>query len=87
MPGGRGRAGADDADAGGGAALGALDRITAKDANVKIIEQALEQALAEKPLWFFTNIIMPLLPRETRAAVEAGDKVIEWRGLVTVGAG
>ncbi len=67
-------------------ALGALDRIMARDANVKILEQALEKALKEKPLWFFTNIIMPLLPRETRAAVEAGDKVIEWRGLLGVGA-
>ncbi len=68
-------------------ALGALDRITAKEANVKIMEMALEKALKEKPLWFFTNIVMPLLPRETRAAVEAGDKVIEWRGLLSVGAG
>jgi hypothetical protein len=35
-------------------------------------------------LWFFTNIIMPLLPKETRAAVEVGDKVVEWRGLMGV---
>jgi hypothetical protein len=68
-------------------ALGAFDRITGKDENVRVIEEALEAALREKPLWFFTNIIMPLLPRETRAAVEAGDKVVEWRGLVGVVAG
>jgi hypothetical protein len=68
-------------------ALGALDRITGKDENVRAIEEALETALREKPLWFFTNIIMPLLPRETRAAVEAGDKVVEWRGLMGVVAG
>jgi len=55
-----------------------LNWITEKDANVKIIEQALEQVLQEKPLCFFTNIIiMPLLPREARAAVEAGDRVVE----------
>jgi hypothetical protein len=65
-------------------ALGAFDRITGKDENVRVIEEALETALREKPLWFFTNIIMPLLPRETRAAVEAGDKVVEWRGLMGV---
>jgi hypothetical protein len=53
----------------------------------RLIEEALETALREKPLWFFTNIIMPLLPRETRAAVEAGDKVVEWRGLMGVVAG
>jgi hypothetical protein len=68
-------------------ALGAFDRITGKDENVRVIEEALETALREKPLWFFTNIIMPLLPRETRAAVEAGDKVVEWRGLIGVAAG
>jgi hypothetical protein len=68
-------------------ALGAVDRITGKDENVRVIEEALETALREKPLWFFTNIIMPLLPRETRAAVEAGDKVVEWRGLMGVAAG
>jgi hypothetical protein len=62
-------------------------RITGKDENVRVIEDALETALREKPLWFFTNIIMPLLPRETRAAVEAGDKVVEWRGLMGVVAG
>ena len=50
----------------------------------RLREKALEKALREKPLWFFTNIVMPLLPRETRAAVEAGDKVIEWRGLIGV---
>jgi hypothetical protein len=65
-------------------ALGAVDRITGKDENVRVIEDALETVLREKPLWFFTNIIMPLLPRETRAAVEAGDKVVEWRGLMGV---
>jgi hypothetical protein len=65
-------------------ALGAFDRITGKDENVRVIEEALETALREKPLWFFTNIIMPLLPRVSRAAVEAGDLVVEWRGLVGV---
>ena len=54
---------------------------------MQVIENALETALQEKPLWFFTNIIMPLLPKETRAALETGDRVIEWRGLVTVGSG
>ena len=44
----------------------------AKEANVKIIEQALEEALREKPLWFFRKIVMPLLPKETWAAVLSG---------------
>ena len=51
------------------------------------MERALEQAFREKPLWFFTNIVMPLLLKETCAAVAAGDRVLEWRGLMGVVAG
>jgi hypothetical protein len=66
-------------------ALGALDRITGKAENIEIIEAALEESLKKKPLWFFVNIIMPLLPKETKGVLEGSDRVIEWRGLVTVG--
>ena len=67
-------------------ALGALDRITGKEENIRLIEAALEEALQKKPLWFFMNIVMPLLPKETKGVLEGGDRVIEWRSLVsTVG--
>ena len=64
-------------------ALGALDRIIAKEDNLRRIEDALEEALQKRPLWFFTNIIMPLLPKETKGVLEGGDRVIEWRSLVS----
>jgi len=64
-------------------ALAALDRIAGKDENVRILAEALEEALRKKPLWFFVNIIMPLLPRESRGVLEAGDRVVEWKSLVS----
>ncbi len=65
-------------------ALAALDRIAGKEENVRILADALEDALRKKPLWFFVNIIMPLLPKETRGTLDSGDRVIEWRGLLSV---
>ena len=67
--------------------LAVLDKVLGEVENLALMEAALAEALRKRPLWFFTNIIMPLLPKETRAALETGDRVIEWRGLVTVGAG
>ncbi len=65
-------------------ALYALDQVVAKEENLALIEQVLEKTLREKPLWFFTNIIMPLLPKETKGVLEAGDRVVEWKSLVSV---
>ena len=66
-------------------ALGALDRLMGKDENIAFLEAALEEMLRKKPVWFFVNIIMPLLPKETKGTLGEGDRVVEWRGLVTVG--
>jgi len=63
-------------------ALYALDQVVAKDANIELIEAALEKTLKEKPMWFFVNIIMPLLPKETKGVLETGDRIVEWRSLV-----
>ena len=60
--------------------------VVAKEENVALIEDALEKTLREKPLWFFVNIIMPLLPKETKGVLETGDRVIEWKSLVSVAA-
>jgi len=67
-------------------ALYALDQVVAKDENLVLIEDALEKTLREKPLWFFVNIVMPLLPKETKGVLEAGDRVVEWKSLVSVAA-
>ncbi len=67
-------------------ALQALDHVVGQDENVALIELALEKTLREKPMWFFVNIIMPLLPKETKGVLEGGDKVIEWKSLVSCAA-
>ena len=64
-------------------ALYALDQVVSRDENVALIEETLEKTLREKPMWFFVNIIMPLLPKESKGVLEGGDKVIEWRSLVS----
>lgn len=67
-------------------ALYALDQVVAKDENIELIEAALEKTLKEKPMWFFVNIVMPLLPKETKGVLETGDRVVEWKSLVSVAA-
>ena len=65
-------------------ALYALDQVVSKEENMALIEGALEKTLREKPMWFFINVIMPLLPKETKGVLETGDRVIEWQSLVSV---
>ncbi|HPS09401.1 MAG TPA: hypothetical protein PLG22_17875 [Kiritimatiellia bacterium] len=65
-------------------ALYALDQVVSKEENIALIEGALEKTLREKPMWFFINVIMPLLPKETKGVLETGDRVIEWQSLVSV---
>ena len=67
-------------------ALQALDHVVGQDENVALIELALETTLRDKPMWFFVNIIMPLLPKETKGVLEGGDKVIVWKSLVSCAA-
>jgi len=67
-------------------ALYALDQVVAKEENIELIEGALEKTLREKPMWFFTNVIMPLLPKESKGVLESGDRVIEWKSLVSCAA-
>lgn len=64
-------------------AVNALDRVVAQEENIALIEAALGKTLREKLMWFFTNIIMPLLPKESKGVLDAGDRVIEWRGLLS----
>ena len=64
-------------------ALYALDQVVSKEENIVLIEGALEKTLKEKPMWFFINVIMPLLPKETKGVLEAGDRVIEWKSLIS----
>ena len=68
-------------------ALGLLDGILSEAECEKSLEKALREALLKRPLWFFVNIVMPLLPKETKGVLESGDRIVEWRGLLSTGAG
>lgn len=64
-------------------ALYALDQVVSKEEIIELIKGALEKTLREKPMWFFINVIMPPLPKETKGVLEGGDRVIEWKSLVS----
>ena len=68
-------------------ALNIIDSVLGDEVNLKKMEAALVEALNKKPLWFFVNIVMPLLPKETKGVLESGNHVMEWRSLVTTGLG
>jgi hypothetical protein len=59
-----------------------LDRMLAKPANQAFLAKALEEELRKNPLRFFRSIIMPLIPHETRTAIEQAG-VVGWRSLVS----
>ena len=63
-------------------ALMTLDRMLAKPANQAFLAKALEEELRKNPLRFFRSIIMPLIPHETRTAIEQAG-VVGWRSLVS----
>lgn len=65
-------------------ALAELDRLLARSKNRKLLAKALEAEFREDPARFFKAVIMPLLPRDAKVAVESG--VIEWRSLLEAGA-
>ena len=43
-----------------------------KQENIAQLETALEESFKKKPVWFFVNIVMPLLPKETKGVLEGG---------------
>ena len=62
-------------------ALGVLDRLLATTKNKRKIAEALQADIDANPIKFFKTVIMPLLPKEAKLAVQ-GDNVIEWRSLL-----
>ena len=63
-------------------ALLTLDRMLAKQSNQAKLAEDLEKEFRANPVRFFKSIIMPLLPREARLAVEQSG-VVGWRSLVS----
>jgi hypothetical protein len=64
-------------------ALAGLDQMMARKKNLRMLISALERDFQTDPVRFFKTVIMPLLPRESRLALEQTG-IIEWRSLLEV---
>ena len=62
-------------------ALAGLDKLLAKKKNQRALIRALEEDLQADPVKFFKTVIMPLLPREAKLAVD-NDGIVLWRNLL-----
>lgn len=67
------------------AALHELDVMLADADNLKALRAAFQERFSRNPFKFFKDVVMPLLPKHAVSQLSSGDKVIEWRGLLTVG--
>jgi len=67
------------------AALRELDSMLADADNLKKLRAAFQERFSRNPFKFFKDVVMPLLPRQAVSQLSSGDKVIEWRGLLSVG--
>ena len=67
------------------AALRELDAMLADADNLRVLRAAFQERFSRNPFKFFKDVVMPLLPRQAVSQLSAGDRVIEWRGLLTVG--
>ena len=62
-------------------ALAELDRILARSSNNRLLSEVLQKEFRADPLKFFKTVIMPLLPRESKLAMDR-DGIIEWKSLL-----
>ncbi len=62
-------------------ALAALDRMLGKKRNQLVLSKALEEEFVKNPVRFFRNIVMPLLPRESKLKLDE-EGVVQWRSLL-----
>jgi hypothetical protein len=61
--------------------LAELDRLMGLRKNRTALARAMQVEFDADPVRFFRSFVMPLLPRESRLAVDR-EGVIEWRSLV-----
>jgi hypothetical protein len=59
-------------------ALAELDRILARRSNKRLLSEVLQKEFRADPVKFFKTVIMPLLPRESKLAMDH-DGIIEWK--------
>ncbi len=66
------------------AALKNLDAMLSEAGNAEKLRAAMQAEFDRNPMRFFKNVVMPLLPKESINRLEGGERVIEWRSLLTV---
>ena len=62
-------------------ALAGLDRLLGRTKNKKLLERALEAEFRADPSKFFKTVVMPLLPKESKVAIDQ-DGIVMWRNLL-----
>ncbi len=60
-----------------------LDRILGRNENAKLLADELEKEFQADPVRFFKNVVMPLLPKESRVDVAGG--IVRWQSLIEAG--
>jgi hypothetical protein len=58
-----------------------MDRMLAKSKNKEQLEEEMEEEFRKGAMKFFKNFIMPLMPKESKLAVE-NDGIVMWRNLL-----
>jgi len=58
-----------------------MDRMLAKSKNKDQLEEEMEAEFRKGAMKFFKNFIMPLMPKESKLAVE-NDGIVMWRNLL-----
>ena len=69
--------------AGGGRtlALANLDKMLAQSRNQAMLLRAMEEEFKRDPVRFFRTMVMPLLPREAKLAID-NEGVVQWKSLL-----
>ena len=62
-------------------ALAALDSLLSEQATLDRMQAAFQAEFNKNPVRFFRQIIMPLLPRDTRLAVFNDPGPVQWKSL------
>lgn len=61
--------------------LASMDRMLAKAQNKKQLDREMEEEFQKGAMKFFRTYVMPLLPKESKVAVE-NDGIVMWRNLL-----
>jgi hypothetical protein len=62
-------------------ALASMDHMLAKSKNKQQLEREMEEEFQKGAMKFFRTYVMPLLPKESKVAVE-NDGIVMWRNLL-----